>query len=271
MVVRRRDALSAAAAGADIVVAASTGSAPARVQDRGRTFVLVHGAWHGGWCWDKVSALLRQAGHNVAAPDLPSHGRDNTPISGVTLAAYVERVRSVIEAQTEPVVLVGHSMAGVVITQTAEICPEKIRCLVYLCAFLPANGECLADWSRRDTECLLPAKRVRAQDESFSTIREDGMKKVFYADCSDQDVERAKRLLRPQASTPSNTPVVTTAENFGRLRRIYIETLQDRAISSSLQRQMYLALPCERVITMDTSHSPFFSAPETLVAHLTSL
>jgi pimeloyl-ACP methyl ester carboxylesterase len=235
------------------------------------SYLLVHGAWHGGWCWDKVVPLLRRAGHDVVAPDLPGHGNDLTPISGVTLAAYVERVREVLEAQAEPVVLVGHSMAGVVITQTAEICPDKIECLVYLCAFLPANGECLADWSRRDTECLLPSKRVTAKDRSYSTIQQEALKEVFYADCSDQDVERAAQLLRPQASAPINTPVVTTAENFGRVRRIYIETLRDRAISNSLQRQMYSALPCERVITMDTSHSPFFSAPETLVAHLTSL
>jgi pimeloyl-ACP methyl ester carboxylesterase len=235
------------------------------------SYVLVHGAWHGGWCWDKVLPLLRRAGHGAVAPDLPGYGSDTTPMSGVTLAAYVKRVREVIEAQAEPVILVGHSMAGVVIAQMAEICPDKIECLVFLCAFLPANGECLADWSRRDIECVRPSMRVVAEDKSYTTLRPEALKEVFYADCFDRDVERARQLLRPQATAPVNTPVVTTAENFGRVRRIYIETLRDRAVSNSLQRQMYSAVPCERVISMDTSHSPFFSAPETLVAHLTSL
>ncbi len=78
-------------------------------------------------------------------------------------------------------------------------------------------------------------------------------------------------MLLPQAAAPFATAVLTTAENFGRIPRVYIECLRDRAISPSVQRQMYTALPCRKVITMDTDHSPFFSAPEELVAHLTSL
>lgn len=72
------------------------------------TFVLIHGAWHGGWCWDKVVPLLEQAGHVAVAPDLPSHGADRTPVAEVTLDAYVARVCEILDAQPEPVVLLGH-------------------------------------------------------------------------------------------------------------------------------------------------------------------
>ena len=105
------------------------------------TYVLIHGTWHGAWCWDKVIPLLEQAGHAAIAPDLPGHGKDKTPIPEVTLHAYVNRVCETINAQTEPVILVGHSMAGVIIIQAAEECPERIKMLVYVCAFLPGNGQ----------------------------------------------------------------------------------------------------------------------------------
>ena len=81
----------------------------------------------------------------------------------------------------------------------------------------------------------------------------------------------AKSLLVPQAAAPLATPVNTTQDNFGRLPRIYISCSLDRAISPSIQEAMYSKLPCEKVIKMDTSHSPWFSAPEELAKHLLSL
>src|SRR5215831_7941965 len=85
-----------------------------------RHFVLVHGAWHGAWAWYRVRALLEADGHTVSVLDLPSHGIDRTPAKGVTLADYVNAVVAVVDAAAEPVVLVGHSMAGVVISSVAE-------------------------------------------------------------------------------------------------------------------------------------------------------
>lgn len=233
--------------------------------------MLVHGAHHGGWCWDKIVPLLEQAGHGAVAPDLPGLGEDSTPIAEITLDAYVARVCAVVEAQKDPVVLVGHSMAGAVITQAAEERAERIDTLVYLCAFLPGNGESLLDWMTRDTGSLIPRYRVDSEDGSQATMRDEAVRELFYADCPDEDVLRARSLLRPQASAPFAVPVHTTDESFGRVPRVYIETLEDRAVTLSLQRQMYTAMPCRRVITMNTGHSPFFSAPEALAAHLTSL
>ncbi len=235
------------------------------------TFVLVHGAWHGSWCWDKVVPLLNQAGHTAIAPDLPGHGKDQTPIPQVTFQGYVQRVCETVSAQAEPVILVGHSMGGVVITQAAEEIPAKLKMLVYVCAYVPGNGETLADWLQRNTESLVAPNLVFAADRSYSTIRNEAAREIFYADCSDEDVARARALLGPQASAPSRVPIKTTAENYGRLPKVCIETLQDKAISTSLQRRMYAAVPCQRVISMDTSHSPFFSAPQALAAHLSSL
>ena len=235
------------------------------------TYVVIHGAWHGGWCWNKVAPLLEKEGHTVVTPDLPSHGNDKTPIPEITLQAYAYRVCEVVNAQSGPVILVGHSMGGLVITQAAENCSDNIQKLVYLTAFLLQNGEFLLQYAQEDTEALVLPHLVMVEDEGYATVKDEGIKPAFYADCSDEDVERAKSLLVPQAAAPFATPVSTTAENFGRIPRVYIECLQDKAISPSIQKKMYTNLPCEKVISMNTSHSPFFSAPEALAGHLLAL
>jgi pimeloyl-ACP methyl ester carboxylesterase len=111
------------------------------------TFVLIHGAFHGGWCWYKVVPLLEKQGHTVLALDLPGHGRDKTPVAAVTLQLYVDSVCKLLDAQREPVILVGHSMGGGIITQVAEERPERIKCLVYLAGALPRNGQSMFDLS----------------------------------------------------------------------------------------------------------------------------
>ena len=235
------------------------------------TYVLIHGAWHGGWCWKYIIPLLENEGHKVVTPDLPGHGEDKTPIGDITLQAYSDRVCQILDEQSDPVILVGHSMGGAVITQAAEYRPEKIKKLIYLAAFLLQNGEFILQHAEPDTEALVLPNLIMSEDESYANVKEEALKEAFYGDCSDEDVEFAKSQLVPQAAAPLATPVSTTEENFGRVPRVYISCSSDKAISPSIQEKMYKALPCENVISMDTSHSPFFSAPEELVKHLLSL
>jgi pimeloyl-ACP methyl ester carboxylesterase len=225
------------------------------------TFVFVHGGWSGGWTWEKVVPLLEEAGHKVEAPDLPGHGDDQTPIPEVSLQGYADRLSEVLDAQPEPVVLVGHSSGGQAISQAAEQRPEKVKLLVYLSAFLLRDGESVFSVGENDTESLILPNLVMSEDGSSATIREDVIREGLLHDCSDEDVERAKSRFVPQALAPPATPVALTEDNFGRVPRAYIETLQDRAISPWFQKEMYERLPCQKVISMNTSHSPFFSAP----------
>ena len=74
--------------------------------------LLIHGSWHGAWCWHKVATRLRALGHEVCAPDLPRHGRDWTPPEQVTLESYVNCVAAIVEAATEPMRVVAHSRGG---------------------------------------------------------------------------------------------------------------------------------------------------------------
>ena len=234
-------------------------------------FVLVHGGFVGGWCWEKLVPLLEEAGHRVEAPDLPGSGDDNTPIPEVSLQAYADRISEVVDAQPEPVVLVGQSSGGVAVSQAAEQRPDNIHMLVYVGAYLLRDGETLLSAGENDTESLVLANLVMSEDGSSATIREDAIREGLLADCSDEDVERAKARFEPGALAPIATPVSLSEENYGRIPRVYIETLKDRAISPWLQKEMYERVPCQKVISMDTGHWPFYSAPEELAGHLTSL
>ena len=234
-------------------------------------FVLVHGGFVGGWCWEKLVPLLEEAGHEVEAPDLPGSGDDRTPIAEVSLQSYADRISEVLDAQPEPVVLVGQSSGGVAVSQAAEQRPDKIHMLVYVGAYLLRDGETLLSAGENDTESLVLANLVMSEDGSSATIREDAIREGLLADCSDEDVERVKARFEPGALAPIATPVSLSEENYGRIPRVYIETLKDRAISPWLQKEMYERVPCQKVISMDTGHWPFYSAPEELADHLTSL
>jgi pimeloyl-ACP methyl ester carboxylesterase len=235
------------------------------------TYVLIHGSWHGGWCWEKIARSLKRAGHNVETPDLPGHGDDETPISQISLRSYAERVCQVLDAQSEPVILVGHSMGGIAISQAAEYRPNKVETLVYLTGNLLRNGESLLQVAQEDKQSLVAPNLIIHEGKGVATIRGNAIENTFYGDCPKEDVARARSLLSPEPLAPLATPVSVTEENFGRIPRVYIELLRDLANSPSAQKRMYTALPCRKVISMNTSHSPFFSAPEELVAHLLSL
>lgn len=235
-------------------------------------FVLIHGAWHGAWCWYKIIPRLRQQGHQVAAPDLPGHGIDRTPANRVSMRSYTDRVCQVLDESDEPAILVGHSMGGIVITQTAEYLPEKISKLVYVAAFLMPNGRSLFDEAHTHDTSLVPPNMVFDEDDpAYVGIRREAAKETFYADCSDEDLTLALSLLTPQPQSPLMAAMETTDAGFGRVPRVYIEATRDRAITPDVQKRMHTELPCEQVISMDASHSPFFSQPEALANHLLTL
>ena len=233
------------------------------------TYVLIHGAWHGAWCWYKVVPRLERLGHKAIAPDLPSLGADKTPVNRVSLALWRDFVSGILNAQPEPVILVGHSRGGIVISEVAEQRPDRVRTLVYLTAFLVRPGECLFDLAQQEQHpSLVPQNMLMSADQSFSTMREGSLRDAFYGECSDEDVALAQLCVQPEPTVPLATHLRVTPGNFGRVPRVYIECLRDKAIAPSLQRQMHTALPCREVLSLDTDHSPFFSRPDELTALL---
>ena len=130
------------------------------------------------------------------------------------------------------------------------------------------DGETLFSVAEDETGSLVLPNLVMSEDGMSATIREGVIVEALLRDCSDEDAERAKSRFVPQALAPFATPRALTEDNFGRVPRVYIETLQDRAVSPSFQKEMYDRVPCQNVVSTDTSHSPFFSAPEELAGHL---
>jgi pimeloyl-ACP methyl ester carboxylesterase len=233
------------------------------------TYILVHGAWHGGWCWHRIVARLRQASHRVIAPDLLSLGRDCTPTRTITLARWAEQIAALVQAAAEPVVLVGHSRGGIVLSEVAERIPERIRTLVYVSAFLLDNGRSLRDAAAEDTDSLVvPAAMTVNEEQLSASMREEAVRDIFYGQCSDEQVLLAQSLLRPEPLLPLATPVNISAARFGRVPRVYVECTLDRAITHAAQRRMQDAVPGSARITLETDHSPFFSRAEELAGVL---
>jgi pimeloyl-ACP methyl ester carboxylesterase len=236
------------------------------------TYLLIHGAWHGGWCWRKVVPLLEAKGHRVLAPDLPGNGDDKTPASEVTLKSYADSICKIASAQPESVILVGHSMGGVAITEAAESCPDKVAALVYMCAFLPRNGDSLATWATQDLESMVNPSTVEVRPEGAAAgFKREYARRAFTMNCSEEDAAFAESRMCDQAIAPFAAPVKTTPERWGRVPRYYIECTSDRAITPKLQQEMQKHSPCRKTFSIETDHSPFLSAPEQLADILTEI
>ncbi|HHT7235651.1 MULTISPECIES: alpha/beta fold hydrolase [Bacillus] len=232
------------------------------------TYVLVHGAWQGEWAWELVKPQLEAFGHTVITLDLPGSGKDVTPSQNITLDSYVDAVTDAIHQQNENVILVGHSMGGIVITQTAEYIPNKIDKLVYLCAFLPQNGESLGSKLNGETG---PQFSINENDLTAELIPEL-IEQTFLNATEDGSIKGASfNQMRPQPLGPFQQELKISEENFGTVNRIYIETTLDRAIPIDFQRRMHTETSCTKIITLEADHSPFFSKTTELVNHLHEL
>ncbi len=238
--------------------------------------VLVHGAFAGAWCWEPVVPGLRAAGHEVQAIDLPGSGQDPTPVQRVTLDAYADRVCGVL-AQGPPAVLVGHSMGGMVVTQAAARCPEHVASLVYVAAFLPADGQSLADLVALPEAAgdQVQANMVVGGAPPVATMPAGAAsREALFGCCDDEQAAWGVGNLGRQAVAPFEGRVElggAGAGAFAALPRAYVRCNRDRAIPPAMQRRMFEAAGCDPVIELDTDHSPWISRTDELVAALDRL
>ena len=236
-----------------------------------KTFILIHGSWHSAWNWHKVVPILEKAGHRAIAIDLPGMGSDKTPIQDVTMKTTVEKICALIDSVPGKVILVGHSKNGIMISQAAEYRPDKIEKLVYLAAYLIPNGKTQREYSIQDTEGWLKPYVTQHPDTGSHTLQPEIYREGLYHDCEEEITELAKVLLSHEPVESGITPLQLSDANFGRVPRVYIECTEDRAVTPFIQRKMYGETPCEKVYSLPTSHSPFFSRPKELVEILLNL
>jgi pimeloyl-ACP methyl ester carboxylesterase len=220
--------------------------------------VLVHGAWHGPWCWDRVTPLLKAADIDFYAVDLPSMNVNAGYVT--TVHDDAADLRRTLDALEEPAVVVGHSYGGMVITEGAADHPN-VRHLVYLAAFMPDVGESLNNLIARQPNPLL-AGALRIDAERRSTLASESIGPAFYNDCDDATVAWASERLRPMLSESSES---VRAAAWKTMPSTYVVCSEDKAIPPELQR--WMAHRASHVVEWNTSHSPFASQPK-LVADL---
>jgi len=226
-----------------------------------QTYVLVHGAWQAPYVWDSVQADLSKNGNKVIVVELPGHGSDTTAPYKLSLDVYSDKVIDAISKADSNVILVGHSMGGMVITQVAEKIPNKISKLVYIGAFLPATGQSLTDLAYSDPDSKLGPLLIPSADQLTLDVKRDSLTYLFINDGADAEKQRVLGNYRAEPAIPFTNKVVFTKENFGAVDKVYIKTLQDIVISPGLQDRMIASAGITSVYTVNTSHSPFLSQP----------
>jgi pimeloyl-ACP methyl ester carboxylesterase len=241
------------------------------------TFIFVHGAWFGNYAWKEVTPLLQAKGYKIISFDLPGYGDDKRPSASITLNDYVQKVVDVVTPLKEKVILVGHSMGGAIITQASEVLgPQKVDKLIFLDAFLLKDGESIfaqvekmneANRLSGNSTVLKPASEylIFSEDGKSCLVAPNMITELFCHDCPSEDMAlvAAHKIWQPVAALA--TPVHVTEKRYGNIPKFYIQCTQSRDLdrTSILQN-----VPCQKVYKLPSSHSPFFSMPDKLVAIL---
>lgn len=234
-------------------------------------FVLIHGSWHGGWCFDTVAAILAARGHTVVAPTLPGMGGTAEEMAAVTLedwGDFAAQHCADLKARLggAPVVLGGHSRGGLVVSTAAERHPEAMDSLAYICAMMLPAGLSRAEFKEIVGPNAPFEAIIKPLHGSIATVIDplDGAGDVFAQLSPPDAVAAVLPRLMAEPSEPRRQKIVVTPERWGSKRRTYVECTQDRTIPIDSQRRMIAMSPGAQVITLEADHSPYLSMPEAL-------
>ena len=230
------------------------------------TFVLVHGAWHGGWCWRPLMQRLQAAGHRVTAPTLTGLGERAHLISaGVDLDTHIRDVVAHIEAEElSNVVLVGHSYGGFVIRGAAARVPGAISHMIYLDAFVPDNGETVADYA---------GDRAASMRELAVRTPAAGLPPLPPAAFGISDPALAAWVARRMTPQPVNTYLQPLAigKDEGTYKRSYVACLEPKLDVFDTTRARIKAAAGWRYLALAEGHDVMVSSPDLLARTLLAL
>jgi pimeloyl-ACP methyl ester carboxylesterase len=228
------------------------------------TFALVHGAWHGAWCWERLVPELARRGHRSVAVDLPCD--DPT----ATFADYADRVARALEGTGDDVTVVGHSLGGMTIPLVAARRP--VRALVYLCALVPIPGTSMVEQLGAEPDTfvsgyeagLAPPDEHRARRwADFAVARE-----TMYGDCTEAEARWAFERLRPQSTAPYRVPCPLDA--LPPVPSRYVVCAEDRIVDPVRSRRAATERLGVEPVELPGSHSPYLSRPAALADMLAS-
>ncbi len=229
------------------------------------TFVLVHGAWHGGWSFELIQPMLEAQGHTVIAPDMPGMGGTDEELAAATLARWADFVADICITAQKPVILCGHSRGGLVLSETAERIPTEIAALVYICAMMLPSGLSREQWRERAEPNPEFRAIIQQHPSGIATVVDRTRAAPVFAQLSPPElVKKAFDRLMAEPDQPRLTELNLSEARYGSVPRHYIECLNDRTIPISDQRMMQDLQPCASVTTLDADHSPFLSRPREL-------
>jgi len=229
------------------------------------TFGLVHGAWHGAWCWERLIPELEALGHRAIAMDLPCDD------SSATFDDYADVVCGAVDGVSgDDLVVVGHSLAGQTIPLVAARRP--LRRLVYLCSIPASPGQSLRQ-QLSDPDMLNPdyVKGLGAPDSQARTtwVDEDVLYHVVFGDCNRETANWASTRLRPQATTHYELPCSLSERPA--IDSTYVVCVEDRFVNPSWSKRIAHDWLDADVVEFTASHSPFLSRPAELAAVLDRL
>ncbi len=226
-------------------------------------FLLIHGSWHGAWCWYKIASRLRADGHEVIVPDLLGRGHSPAKTQLVSLSQMVKETAKLLHSD-EPTIVVVHSRYGVLASQLAEQMSGKISRTIYLASFMLPNKTSVADYFQSDKHSKIGSFVDINRLGMWDWLRPEGYREVLYHDCSDDDNQLAASLLCREPLRPAIAKLNLTEEKYGRVPRGYIRLTNDRAVSINLQDRLLNETPVDRVETIVSGHSAYFCKPDEL-------
>jgi pimeloyl-ACP methyl ester carboxylesterase len=219
----------------------------------GPQFVLVHGAWHGAWCWDLFGQELDRRDETWAALDLPSTA---TGDPSVNMMADVLELRRFCRDRG-PVVLVAHSYAGAVVAEAAPKI-EDLSGIVYLAGLVPRLGQTASDVTR-EYGLRAPLDEAIHREDDFIGLDLDLAASALYGDCDEET--RAWATKRLSTQTLASFRTARTSENIA-VASTYVICRRDQAILPEVQERV--AQRCDDIVEIDSDHSPFLSHPTQL-------
>ena len=221
-------------------------------------YLLLHGAFRGAWLWERVMPLLLKRGASPIAYDLPGHGDRAGDRRGITMSSYIDDVTDFIHKENlRDLVLVGHSMSGIIISKIAETMPERIRHLVYLAAVVPKNNDALFDLLTKERQAVLRSQQGKVH-ELFGTPMQN--RQMYFTDLEGEEQEYFVRQLTPQ-------PIAVFFEqiHFSQFPKIdtprtYVMGLRDKSLPPDLTQGFAERLMVEP-IKIEAGHDLMVSRP----------
>lgn len=222
------------------------------------TFGLVHGAWHGAWCWERLEPELHQRGHKVVAVELPSDD------AAATFSSYAEVIVDSMEAEPAGAVLVAHSMAGLSVPIAATRLP--VRAVVFVCALIASPGRSLVDQFLAQPHMLVPGYDdglTEADEQGRSQwVDFEGARATLYDDCDEATARTAFDRLRPQGQSAYTEACPLT--ELPDIEYAYVMGAQDQLVNPEWSREAAATRLGVTPIELPGSHSPFLARPGAL-------